>query len=167
MIRRSNSQDGPQIRALLGDAFAPSRYEVRLRDLVVAGKDPCFEWVMEDASGLAAHILFTPALRGKERIGWHLAPVAVRAEAQRQGLGSHLIRHALAQAELCEDPVFVLGDPSYYERFGFRPVVSARCPFDPGNEHFRGWNWQDMKEEFDVGYLPAFIEAGESEPGAL
>jgi putative acetyltransferase len=52
--------------------------------------------------------------------GAALAPVAVRPEWQRQGIGSALIRHGLA---VCRErgiaAIVVLGHPEYYPRFGF------------------------------------------------
>ena len=55
-----------------------------------------------------------------------LAPVAVLPKLQRRGIGSRLVQTGLVQvARMNADAVFVLGDPAYYGRFGFR---SAR-PF--------------------------------------
>lgn len=56
-----------------------------------------------------------------------LAPVAVIPGRQRSGLGSAMIREGLGIAAADGwDAVLVLGDPAYYERFGFRPeTVSA------------------------------------------
>jgi putative acetyltransferase len=49
-----------------------------------------------------------------------LAPVAVLPEHQRKGFGSVLIREGLKQARLEGwEAVFVVGEPAYYERFGF------------------------------------------------
>jgi putative acetyltransferase len=49
-----------------------------------------------------------------------LSPVSVIPECQRQGIGSRLVRHALAEAARAGAPlVFLEGDPRYYARFGF------------------------------------------------
>lgn len=49
-----------------------------------------------------------------------LAPLGVVRWLQRQGIGSALVRESLRQlSDLGEDLVIVLGDPSYYGRFGF------------------------------------------------
>lgn len=62
-----------------------------------------------------------------------LAPVSVMPSHQRMGAGLAIVRHVLAQAV---EPVTVLGDPSYYSRFGFEaadPVgVTAPFPTPPG-----------------------------------
>lgn len=58
------------------------------------------------------HIGDTPALC--------LAPVAVRPEYQKLGVGSAVIRAALKAAkDMGEHYVTVLGHPAYYPRFGF------------------------------------------------
>lgn len=52
--------------------------------------------------------------------GAALAPVAVHPAFERRGIGSSLIRHGL---QACRENGFgwavVLGDPGYYQRFGF------------------------------------------------
>jgi putative acetyltransferase len=61
-----------------------------------------------------------------------LAPVAVRIDRQSRGIGEALIREGLAacRAEGVE-AVMVLGDPSYYGRFGFdaAPAASIASPY--------------------------------------
>jgi putative acetyltransferase len=53
-----------------------------------------------------------------------LGPSAVLPERQRQGAGSALMHALLAAAEACDEPlVGLLGEPSYYQRFGFVPAT--------------------------------------------
>jgi putative acetyltransferase len=53
-----------------------------------------------------------------------LAPMAVRPERQRQGIGSALVRDGIARCrERQYDAVVVLGHAEYYPRFGFTPSV--------------------------------------------
>ncbi len=54
-----------------------------------------------------------------------LSPLAVAPDRQRQGVGSALVRAAVALADECGEPLVVLeGSPAYYGRLGFEP--SAR-----------------------------------------
>ncbi len=50
-----------------------------------------------------------------------LSPLAVAPDRQRQGIGSALVRAALAAADASGSGVVTLeGSPAYYRRFGFR-----------------------------------------------
>jgi putative acetyltransferase len=49
-----------------------------------------------------------------------LSPLSVIPGRQRQGIGGHLVRHALGEAAQAGAPlVFLEGSPRYYTRFGF------------------------------------------------
>jgi putative acetyltransferase len=55
-----------------------------------------------------------------------LAPLAVRPDRQRSGIGARLIRAALERAKGDGwQAVFVLGDPDYYRRFGFDSSLAS------------------------------------------
>ena len=68
-----------------------------------------------------------------------LAPVAVLPEYQNRGIGSLLIKTGLAIAkEIQALMVIVLGDPKFYNRFGFEPAIDCniQSPFDVPDEYF-------------------------------
>ena len=49
-----------------------------------------------------------------------LAPLSVRPDKQRTGIGTALVREALERLKREDyDVVVVVGDPAYYTRFGF------------------------------------------------
>ena len=55
-----------------------------------------------------------------------LAPLAVATDWQRRGIGTALVEAALERARAAgSQAVFVLGDPAYYRRFGFRADLAA------------------------------------------
>ena len=59
-----------------------------------------------------------------------LAPIGVLPSCQRQSIGSALIRAGLAHLrDAGESIVFVLGEPDYYVRFGFRAVDGYVSPY--------------------------------------
>jgi putative acetyltransferase len=79
--------------------------------------------------------MFSPVTIAPEQAGFNgigLAPVAVLPEFQKKGIGSHLICEGL---ERCRDAgyqiVVVLGDHTFYERFGF----SRAGDYGLGNEY--------------------------------
>jgi putative acetyltransferase len=86
------------------------------------------------------HLSFSPVMLNNEVSPFAgLAPVSVLPAFQRQGVGSRLIRFGL---ERCRDAeyaaVFVLGDPAYYSRFGFRPAekYGISCEYAVATENF-------------------------------
>jgi putative acetyltransferase len=84
--------------------------------------------LVAEANGkIVGHILFFPiAIKlaaGKEKETISLAPLAVRPEFQKQGIGGELIREGLkACKQSGYDSVIVFGHPEYYPKFGFRPA---------------------------------------------
>ncbi len=76
-----------------------------------------------------------------------LAPVSVTPERQKQGTGSKLIRESLEHARSDGwKAVFLVGEPEYYDRFGFRVSAAAK---------------------FETEYPKAYFMALELSPGAL
>ncbi len=68
-----------------------------------------------------------------------LAPMAVIAKQQKQGIGSQLVLEGLRLAkELGFNGVIVLGHPQYYPRFGFEPAskFGIKPPFECPDEVF-------------------------------
>ena len=84
--------------------------------------------VAVDDSAIVGHILFTPVAidsPGPPISALGLGPMAVLPEFQRRGVGSRLVAAGLEACALtgCQ-AVAVIGHPSYYPRFGFRPGAS-------------------------------------------
>lgn len=69
-----------------------------------------------------------------------LAPLAVRPDHQRRGVGSALMHAVLGAADALDEPlVALLGDPGYYSRFGFRPSTDYQVtpPVPHWQHHFQ------------------------------
>ncbi len=159
MLRPSTPADLPQIKTLLDAAFAPSTFESSLVDCVFHSGEEYYGWIAEANSRLTGFVLYTHAFRDAETIGYHLAPVAVHPDFQRKGIGSALIKSTLNAVPIFSSPVFVLGDPAFYERFGFQAVLSPVCPYDPSNGHFRALRWMEPRDHFSIGYTESFQTA--------
>ena len=122
-IRPERADDAPQVRAVLDAAFGGS-VESGVVDQLRADGDLILALVAEAAGGIAGYVA-VPRLdldlgvRTVPVVG--LAPVGVAPGCQRQGIGTALIREGLARLrDRGERLVFVLGDPAYYGRFGFK-----------------------------------------------
>ncbi|MEH2203764.1 MAG: N-acetyltransferase [Nostoc sp.] len=92
-----------------------------------------------------------------------LAPLAVRPQFQRQGIGSALIKAGLEIAEAKEETiVIVLGHPHFYTRFGFQPsvVYEIESPFPVPEEFFMVKALQSYQKQYKgkVVYPAAFDE---------
>ena len=72
---------------------------------------------------VVGHVMFTPVTTSPPSTakGLGLAPLAVKPEYQKQGIGAKLVEEGLRMcAELEYDYVVLLGNPKYYQRFGFK-----------------------------------------------
>ncbi|HXH23515.1 MAG TPA: N-acetyltransferase [Dehalococcoidia bacterium] len=75
---------------------------------------------------VVGHVMFSPftiEAGGEMRAEAALAPLAVLPAWQGRGIGSALAREGLERCRaLGYGAVFLLGNPAYYGRFGFRPA---------------------------------------------
>jgi len=156
-IRPLTPESQAKAASLLHHAFAPSTYEVRLFDALHARGREIHEWVCIHRDAVIAYIGFTKAYDGRKVVGLHLAPLAVQPQMQGQGVGSELLRFALRQAPIREQTIFVLGNPTFYQKFGFTPCAMPICPFDRGNAHFLGLRNEPV-HPYTVGYEPEFTK---------
>jgi len=80
--------------------------------------------VAEVDGRVAGHIALSPVTISDGSRNWYgLGPISVLPEYQKQGIGHSLVREGLAlltarSGEGCA----LVGDPNYYERFGFKNI---------------------------------------------
>ena len=157
-IQKLTIENRPKVYALLQRAFPGSDYEAALVRKLHEHIRPLHEWVCIHTNKVIAYIAFSNAYHGGDICGLHLAPMAVAPEFQRQGVGSELLGFALRQEAIKNRPLFVLGEPGYYKRFGFEPCGLPVCPFDKNNAHFLSMR-NDSTTRFIIGYEPEFKTA--------
>ena len=157
-IQKLTEENRAKVYALLRSAFPGSEYEAELVQKFHENGKPVHEWVCIHTNKVIAYIAFSNAYHGNDVCGLHLAPMAVAPEFQRQGVGSELLRFALRQEPIKSQPLFVLGEPGYYKRFGFEPCSLPICPFDKDNAHFLSMR-NNTTTHFIVGYEPEFKTA--------
>ena len=161
IIRNEEPRDFAQVRSVLKAAF-PTEAESELVGLLRTNGKAVVSLVAVCGDDVMGHILFSPVSTSPpgDAKGIGLAPVAVRPDVQVQGIGSALIRTGLELAqELRFDYCVVLGDPNYYERFGF----DTASDFGLRNEY--GVDKEFMVTHFSkcevvglVRYLPEFAQ---------
>lgn len=116
-IRLADEADRTEISVLVVSAFGQPN-ELRLIEALRAEGAVAAELVAETDEGLSGHVLLS-WLNAPQ--GWMtLGPVSVRPPDQSRGVGRDLVLYALDTARRKRaKAVVVVGDPTYYHRFGF------------------------------------------------
>ena len=127
-ILAQRPQDESLIEPLLDLTFGADRRRrttYRLREGVAPLAELSFV-ALDPEDSLLASLRFWP-IRVGSMPAILLGPLAVDPRLQGLGIGRSLVRHALAEARRQGHRIcFVVGDPAYYEPFGFRSAVAAR-----------------------------------------
>ena len=117
LIRPETAGDQKGVEELLLAAF-PTSFEARLVHQLREDGDAVYSLVAAEAAGVIGHAYFSRLRRPTGALS--LAPVAVTASRRRRGVAAAMIRAGLERARVDGwMAVVVLGDPSYYPRFGF------------------------------------------------
>ena len=133
-IRTEETEDVEVIHSVHQSAF-PTEAEAHLVDRLREGRKLALSLIAEVKHRVVGHVAFSPVSvdppsSGNQGLG--LGPVAVLPEWQGKGVGEQLIARGI---EDCRRDgysfVVVLGEPEYYERFGFRRASL----FGLGNEY--------------------------------
>jgi putative acetyltransferase len=125
VIRAESARDVDDVRAINVAAFSDHPVSQQTEHLIVDALRTdgalAVSLVAERDGRTVGHIAFSAARVGAATSGWYLAgPVAVLPAVQRRGIGSALVEAGLA--ELCTrgaSGCVLVGDPHFYERFGF------------------------------------------------
>ena len=164
-IRSEQPSDYPGIAEVILQAFEQDNevrlvQEIRKRDRYI----PNLSLVAEVNDVIIGHILFSyiDLVNDVTYKVLGLAPLAVRLQFQKQGIGSALVREGLTRANVMEESIaIVLGHSQFYNRFGFKPSVSydIESPF-PVPENFfmvKPLNSYQNTQRGKVVYPPAFL----------
>ncbi len=133
--------------------------EHRIVDALRAAGALTVSLVAEDRGEIVGHIACSP-VRIDGMLGqWYgLGPVGVRPDRQRQGVGSALVRAVIEELRAEEAAgVVLLGDPAFYERFGFRSDARIRLDGVPP-EYFLCLPLQGAVPSGTVTYHEAFSQ---------
>ena len=125
-IREEQPGDIASIHALTRAAFAKAKQsdgnEQDIIDALRADGDLTLSLVatnMDEA--IVGHIAFSPVAISDGTKGWYGAgPVSVMPTRQRTGIGSELAEDGIERLrKIGAKGIVLLGDPGYYDRFGF------------------------------------------------
>jgi putative acetyltransferase len=122
-FRDESPRDWEAVYQVVSSAFGQSA-EAELIEVLRKAGDGVISVVADEDGQIVGHVLLSrmdapfPALA--------LAPLSVVPTRQRSGIGSALVKRAVNSAHSKGwAAIFVLGDPNYYERFGFDREAAA------------------------------------------
>ena len=160
MIRHARPADHAAIRDIVHAAFGQAD-EADLVERLRAAGDVMFELIEEDENGeIVGNILYSRLWADSVHLYAALAPLAVRPDRQRDGVGKRLTAASLETAkEFGAHAVIVLGHPEYYPKFGFSAQAAAKVksPYS-GSPAFMALALEDgaLDEALLVAYPDAF-----------
>lgn len=136
-IRDETTDDVPRTFSVVEAAFG-QRLQADLVDALRRSADPRLSLVAELRREIAGHVFFSPVTieAADAPPAAQLSPVSVLPAHQGRGVGGELIRTGLSRClALGWSAVFLVGNPAYYARFGFRMAgplgFSYPGPMDP------------------------------------
>jgi putative acetyltransferase len=117
--------------------------------------------VAEADEKVVGHIAFSAVTISDESSGWYgLGPVSVLPEFQRQSIGKSLIYKGLSSLRaLGAKGCVLVGDPGYYERFGFRSPSNMVVEGVP-QQYFLALPLEENKSHGTVVFHKAFNATG-------
>ncbi|HEV2701442.1 MAG TPA: N-acetyltransferase [Steroidobacteraceae bacterium] len=164
-IRQESPADIPAVRRVTSAAFLAAPHTSHTEEFIVdalrsAGK-LTVSTVATDNDEVVGHVAISPiTINGEERSWYGLGPVSVLPGYQRRGIGSALVMDALVVlsgtgAAGC----VVLGDPTFYERFGFKATAALTLP-GVAPEQFMTVAFDSSVPSGTVAYHDAFKAQG-------
>ena len=132
IFRPETPSDHGSIREILISAFADHPHSHQTEHLIVealrADDALSVSLVAEVDGDVVGQIAFSPVTIGGNDCGWlALGPVAVSPSHQRRGIGQALVNEGLeAIRTLGAQGCVLVGEPAFYNRFGFRHDPALR-----------------------------------------
>jgi putative acetyltransferase len=126
IIRNEKKSDVESISEITIEAFKNCPYGNHTEQFIISALRAAgaltVSLVAEIEGKLVGHIAFSPVTISGRNCDWYgLGPVSVLPEYQKQGIGKSLVNEGLSLLrESGAKGCLLVGDPGYYERFGFR-----------------------------------------------
>ena len=161
IIRQEQKHDYDAIKQVTADAFALMEHSNQTEPAIIAALRDAgaltISLVATDGDEIIGHVAFSPVtIDGEDHRWFGLGPVSVRPDLQGRGIGGALIRRGLNELRAQGAAGCVLlGDPSYYRRFGFENDSDLRYPGGPP-EYFMRLTFGGSDPVGHVEYHAAF-----------
>jgi len=157
-IREATSDDRDGIQQVYLCAFPESESSLIAKlavDLLLEKTTPHSVSLVAEAGGkIVGHVAFSPVVvdNAEDFLGYVLAPLAVKPDHQKGGIGSKLIEVGMqGLSDKGTDVIFVYGDPNYYGRFGFSADAANQYATPYKLQYPSGWQAIVLNEyQFDT-----------------
>lgn len=124
-IERESRADGMAVDALVMAAFGPGRFAKTAERLREQAALMSGFTIHDDERQLIGSVRLWSVMSGVAK-GAFLGPIAVAKTTRSTGLGGLLVARCIEEArELGLDGILLIGDPDYFQRFGFQPAPKA------------------------------------------
>ncbi len=161
IIRAEENEDFQGISDLTELAFEQPD-EARLVEKLRGNGDVVLSLIAIEGDTVVGHVLFSKLKSPARSLA--LAPVSVLPDEQNKSIGSKLIIEGLKRLKKDDwSAVFLLGDPDYYQRFGFSVEEALRFETPYPKEYFMALA---LKEDAlknlntEVTYSQPFLDLG-------
>ena len=131
-LRHETADDIAAIEAVTTAAFADAPHTSHTEQFIVralrAANELTLSIVAEEHGRVVGHVALSPVTitheHRRKTEGWYgLGPISVLPPRQGRGIGSRLMEQALSELRAMQAAGCVLlGDPTYYTRFGFQAL---------------------------------------------
>ena len=145
-VRPTGTKDHEAVLAVVREAFTKPGQDGEVEASIVArtwalsASPEGLDLVAIDGAAIVGHVLGAAGdLGGQSALA--VAPLCVAPSRQLEGIGSALMSELLNRADAAGWPlVLLLGNPDYYQRFGFKPSGPFGIFYRPvgeGDPHFQ------------------------------
>lgn len=161
IIRPEVPEDVAAIETVTAAAFLYAPHTDHNEQFILAGLRDAgvltVSLVAEMDGSIVGNVAISPVSISDGTEGWFgVGPVSVIPKLQGHGIGSQLMRAALQRlSKQGASGCVVLGDPSYYQRFGFTNEASLVLP-DVPHEYFMALSFTQQRPTGTVAYHQAF-----------
>jgi putative acetyltransferase len=160
-IRQERSGDIESIHEVTAAAFLDATHTDHREQFIVRALREsgalAISLLAEDSAQVVGHVALSPVTISDGSNDWYgLGPISVMPHEQGKGIGSRLMHAAFGELKnLKANGCVLLGDPNYYQRFGFKPIDGLVLPGVPP-EYFQAVLLQGTPPKGTVSYHESF-----------
>lgn len=161
-IRPEQPEDAQSIHELTVAAFLEAPHTDHTEQFIVRAlrnsNALSVSLVAEENGHIVGHVALSPVVISDGSDHWYgLGPLSVLPSCQNKGIGSKLMDAAIqALDQIGAHGCVLLGDPSYYHRFGFSPKEGLMLSGVPA-EYFQALVIQGDVPQGEVAYHESFL----------